>query len=141
VQERIAQYEVAWSLYVSSPALGVGLGHPIVWTRVDGSVASDFTADTPLILLAKLGTAGLIWLVVLVVVWVRFVRMLHHVAGPTLPGLALAGWGAILVTLAWTGFTVEDKGFSFALMLLLALALHEIERSAESGDARQVDRR
>jgi hypothetical protein len=135
VRERAAQYVVAWDLFASSPMVGVGLGHQFAWTRIDGTVYSDFTADTPLILPAKLGILGLTWIMVLAVVWIRFVLRLRRTAGGTVPGLAMAGWAAILVALAWAVFTVEDKGFSFALMFLLALGFIEIERTQDRANA------
>jgi len=128
LQERLTQYRVAWDLFVSSPLLGAGLGHPFVWTRLDGSVKSDFTADTPLVLPAKLGFLGVLWLAFLAFVWLRFVWRLRRTAGVTIPGLAMAGWAGIIVAAAWTGFAIEDKGFSFALMLVLALAFIEVEQ-------------
>jgi hypothetical protein len=128
LRERLAQYQVAWDLFLSSPLVGVGLGHPIVWTRLDGSIADDFTADTPLVLPAKLGILGVVWLVLLAYVWLQFVRRLRRRSGITIAGLAMAGWAAILVALAWTGLSVEDKGFSFALMLLLAMGFIEVEQ-------------
>jgi O-antigen ligase len=136
VRERVAQYRVAWDLFVSSPVVGVGLGHPFVWTRVDGTTWRDFNADTPLVLPAKLGVIGIAWLTLVAFVWVRFLRRLRKTAGITIPGLAMAGWAAVLVALAWTGFSLEDKGFSFALMFLLALALIEIEQATVSDEKR-----
>jgi hypothetical protein len=129
VRERIAQYGVAWDLFTTSPIVGVGLGHPFTWTRLDGTVYTDFTADTPLILPAKLGILGLAWMVLLAGVWIRFVLLLRRRAGVNIPGLAMAGWAAVLLALLWAGFQLEDKGFSFALMLLLALGFMEIERT------------
>jgi predicted small integral membrane protein len=41
----------------------------------------------------------------------------------------MAGWAVVIVALAWTGIAVEDKGFSFALMLILALGLMDLERA------------
>ena len=127
IRERVTQYDVAWRLFTSSPLLGVGLGHPFEWTRIDGTVRRDFTADTPLVVPAKLGIGGVVWLVILARAWWIFVRQQRRARGPTLAGLALAGWGAILIALLWSGAAVEDKGFSFALMLLLALAFVELE--------------
>jgi O-antigen ligase len=133
LRERISQYRVAWDLFLSSPIMGQGLGRTIEWTRVDGTVLRAFTADTPVVLLAKLGLLGMLWLVSYGVVWFRFVRRLRREAGLTIPGLALTGWAAVLVALAWTGFFVEDKGFSFAMMLLLSLGFIEIGRAAAPG--------
>jgi hypothetical protein len=123
---------VAWDLFMSSPLVGVGLGHPFEWKRLDGSTMADFTADTPLVLPAKLGILGLAWLVGLAAVWLGLVRRLHR-TGPTIPGLVMAGWTAVVVALAWTGFNVEDKGFSFALIVVLASGFSELEarRSAD----------
>lgn len=130
IRERYAQYEVAWNTFAASPLVGRGLGHPLVWTRVDGTVRRDFAADTPLVLPAKLGIIGVLWLVILVVVWVRFLRRLHRTAGLTIPWLALTALAGILAALAWSGWVIEDKGLSFSLMFLLALAFVEIERAA-----------
>jgi len=127
LRERVAQYGVAWDLFVTSPVVGVGLGHPFEWTRVDGTIRRDFTADTPLILPAKLGLIGVAWLAFFGVVWIRFLRQLWHAAGATIPGIAMAGWAAIVAVLAWGSFVLEDKGFSYALMLLLAFAFIEFE--------------
>ncbi|MEP7081427.1 MAG: hypothetical protein ABI841_00470, partial [Chloroflexota bacterium] len=99
---------------------------------LDGTVRSDITADTPLVLPAKLGILGLAWFVLIVVAWVRFVRRLRRTAGVTIPGLAMTAWAAIMVPLAWIGPAIEDKGFSFSLMFLLALGFIEIERAAGS---------
>jgi hypothetical protein len=130
IRERVAQYGVAWDLFVSSPLVGVGLGHSFVWERVDGTIRSDITADTPLVLPAKLGVLGIAWLALFIAVWIRFLQKLRRAAGVTLPGLAMTAWAAILGVLAWGSFNLEDKGFSFALMLLLSLAFIEIERAA-----------
>ncbi|MEA2653885.1 MAG: hypothetical protein QOI37_1112 [Chloroflexota bacterium] len=125
IRERVTQYGVAWDLFTSSPILGVGLGHPFPWTRLDGSSRVDFTADTPLVLPAKLGIVGVAWLAVLAVVWVMFARRLRT----GIPRLVMAGWAVVILALAWTGIAVEDKGFSFALMLILALGLMDLERA------------
>ena len=121
----MTQYGVAWDLFTSSPILGVGLGHPFPWTRLDGSSRVDFTADTPLVLPAKLGIVGVAWIAALAFVWLMFVRRLRR-AGLTIPVLVMTGWAAVIAALAWTGFSVEDKGFSFALMLILALGFTEL---------------
>jgi O-antigen ligase len=133
VRERVTQYLLAWDLFASSPIVGVGLGHPFAWVRIDGSVGSDFTADTPLILPAKLGILGLAWITLLALAWFGFVLRIRRAAGATIPGLAMIGWAAVLVVLAWSGFPIEDKGFSFALMFLLALGFIQIEQTHPGG--------
>ena len=129
IRERLSQYSVAWDLFASSPIVGTGLGQEFVWTRVDGTVRRDFTADTPLILPAKLGVLGIAWLMLFAFVWIDFVRKVRQVAGLTIPGLAMTAWGAILVVLSWGSFNPEDKGFSLGLMFALSLGFIEIERA------------
>jgi hypothetical protein len=135
IRERVAQYRVAWDLFVLSPVIGTGLGHEFVWTRIDGTIRRDFTADTPLVLPAKLGVIGIAWLTFFAFAWVRLLQRLRQAAGLTIPGLAMTGWGAILVALGWGTFILEDKGFSLALMFLLSLAFIEFERAANSDGA------
>jgi len=127
IRERVVQYEAAWEVFASSPLIGAGLGHPFEWTRVDGTTRRDFTADTPLVLPAKLGILGIVWLIGFVAVWMRFLRVLNRTAGLTIPGLAMAAWLGILAVVAWGPLSFEDKGFSFALMLLLSLAFIQFE--------------
>jgi hypothetical protein len=134
IRERLIQYEVAWNLFVENPVLGAGLGHSFVWTRLGGSVYSDFTADTPLVLPAKLGILGVAWALLLAFVWLAFIRRLRRMAGVTVIGLAMGAWAALVVVFIWAGFTVEDKGFSFAVMLVLALGFIEIETGAALDD-------
>jgi hypothetical protein len=125
LNERIAQYRAAWQLFLSSPIVGVGPGHPIEWTRADGTRYVDFTADTPVVLLAKFGLAGLAVLIVAIWAWVSTTKTLlrQRPLGPA--GVAFAGFGALVAVLAWSSFVAEDKGFSFAMIFYLALALHE----------------
>jgi hypothetical protein len=130
IRERVEQYQVAWRHFASSPFVGTGLGHPFVWTRVDGTSRRDFTADTPLVLPAKLGILGVAWLGLFAYAWIRFVRTVRSVVGITAVGLAMTGWAAIALSLGWGSFILEDKGFSLALMLLLALALIAVEGAA-----------
>lgn len=138
IRERVTQYGVAWELFASSPLVGVGLGHPFEWTRIDGTTRRDFTADTPLVLPAKLGLLGVAWLAFFASEWVIFVRRLRRAVGPSVAGLAMTGWGGILIALAWSGTIFDDKGFSFALMLLLSLAFVEYERAGAPGPRSDV---
>ena len=138
VRERLTQYGVAWDLFTRNPVLGTGLGYSFVWTRFDGSTYSDFTADTPLVFPAKLGILGIAWLVVLAMVWIGFLRRLRRVGGTSIVGLAMATWAVLIVTFIWAGFMVEDKGFSLALMLMLALGFMEVERATPMPAEEQV---
>jgi O-antigen ligase len=134
IRERVAQYVVAWNLFMANPILGAGLGHPFAWTRLDGSVYSDFTADTPLVLPAKLGILGLAWVAGLALVWVGFVRRLRRTAGVTAIVLAMSVWAVLIIVYAWAGVAVEEKGFSFAVMLMLAVGFVELETAAPAAD-------
>jgi hypothetical protein len=39
-------------------------------------------------------------------------------------------WAVLIVVYAWAGFAVEEKGFSFAVMLMLALGFVELEAAS-----------
>lgn len=123
IRERIAQYRAAWGLFASSPIVGVGPGHSIDWIDVSGYPRSGYTADTPLVLPAKFGLAG-------VMVFLGFAVAYGSVARTAVAGnrgsaisLTLVGYGVLMIIGLPLGFLVEDKGASLALILLLALTL------------------
>lgn len=126
VRERLAQYESALQLFLRSPLVGVGPGHRIEWTDVSGDRQSAFTADTPIVFLAKFGLVGLIPLGLLVWAYVGLLRgVLRHV-GVSAMALTLVGYGVSTLVGLPLGFLIEDKGTSFALILILALSFGEL---------------
>lgn len=131
VRERIAQYRAAWDLFASSPVVGVGPGHVIEWTDVSGYPRSDFTADTPLVLPAKFGVVGLVVVGLVAVAYVAYlagaVRKLGWVPATLALGAFVLGTGVGLPL----GMAVEDKAFSFALAMLLAIVIAEMAGRVE----------
>jgi O-antigen ligase len=123
--ERLAQYEAAWRLFLSSPIVGVGAGHSIDWVDVSGYPRSGFTADTPLVMPAKFGVLGVLVFLGFAgaysaTVWTALRR--DRRSGVT---LTLLGFGALVIVGLPLGFLIEDKGAGLAIILLLALAFSE----------------
>jgi hypothetical protein len=122
VKERVAQYEAAWVLILSSPVVGVGPGHSIDWIDVSGYPRSGYTADTPLVMPAKFGALGILVFASLALAYALTLRTALRRDRRSVASLTLIGFGLWQVVALPLGFVVEDKGASLALMLLLALA-------------------
>lgn len=138
IKERLAQYGAAWALFLSSPLVGAGPGHPIEWVDVSGLPRAGSAADTPLVLPAKFGLLGVLVFLGVVVAFGSTVRTALRRDRRSAVTLALVGYGMWVIVGVPLGFAVEDKGTSLALMLLLALAF--AERAALSTDSRmEVD--
>jgi len=143
--ERLVQARVAWSVFTENPVLGHGPGTTFEWQTLSGRGVSSFVLDTPLTFPAKFGLVGLAVLAFLLTRYWTFVRGLIRATGPTVAHLALLGY---LVTALGTAFGVsplEDKGLSFGLMLMLALALADItvrhsQAAAPPGEEHQQPR-
>jgi len=125
VQERLAQYEAAWVLFLSRPIVGAGPGHPIDWVDVSGYDRSGFTADTPLVMPAKFGILGVLVFLGLAGAFLWTARTALRRARQSAVTLTIVGYGALVVVSLPLGFPVEDKGMSLSLLLLLALAFAE----------------
>jgi hypothetical protein len=125
VKERVAQYEAAWALIRSSPIVGVGPGHSIEWVNVSGHLRSGYTADTPLVMPAKFGLLGVIVFSGTALAYAMTLQTALRRDRRSAVSLTLVGFGLVLLVTLPLGFAVEDKGASFALILLLALAFAE----------------
>lgn len=134
-KERVAQYEAAARLFLSSPIVGVGPGHSIEWINVSGLLRSGYTADTPLVMPAKFGLLGI--LVFLGAAWTYGSAARRGILRfrSSAVTLTLVGYGLWTIVGLPLGFPVEDKGTSLALMLLLSLALTESAARLDTGDA------
>lgn len=135
IRERIAQYEAAWTLFASSPILGVGPGHPIDWIDVSGFDRSGYTADTPLVMPAKFGVAGIIVFIGFAFAYVSTAREALRRKRHSPVAMTLVAYAATTFVGLPLGFPVEDKGATLALILLLALALIELRSDARSANA------
>lgn len=137
-EERVAQYEAAWALLVSSPIVGVGPGHAIEWFDISGYKRTEFTADTPLVMPAKFGLLGVLVFLGAAVAYgstVRTALRRNRRSGITLTLVGYAMWTIVGLPL---GFPIEDKGASLALILVLALAFAERD-AAQPIDPAPVD--
>lgn len=132
IKERLAQYEAAWRLFLSSPIVGVGPGHPIDWVDVSGYPRSAFTADTPLVMPAKFGLLGILVFISFGLAYAATVKTALRRDRRSPVTLTLAGFGFLAIVGIPLGFLIEDKGSSLAIMLLLALAF--TARSPDTDD-------
>lgn len=139
IRERIAQYQSAWALFLESPIVGVGPGHPIEWVDVSGFHRNDFTADTPLVMPAKFGLIGILVFAGFVYAFVVLSAASLRRLGRTRLPLTLVGYGIVAALGLPLGFLVEDKGASMALMLLLAVTLTEWGEGRGGGQDATVD--
>jgi len=121
LKERVAQYAAAWSLFASSPLVGVGPGHAIEWIDVSGFDRSAATADTPLVLPAKFGMLGVVVVALMVLAYFRYVVGTVTRLGWVTPNVALVSYLVVLILGLPLGMPLEDKAFSFATALLAAI--------------------
>jgi O-Antigen ligase len=128
--DRVEQSRVAFDALKAHPVLGTGPGTRFDWMTHDGRPLSDFVLDTPMTFPAKVGALGLLVLVFLVATFFAFERRLGRGRPPTVADLTLIGFLAAVAALGFLAPPFEDKGLSFGLILILALALAETSRPA-----------
>jgi hypothetical protein len=128
--DRVEQSRVAFDAFKAHPVLGIGPGTHFDWRTHDGRHMSDFVMDTPMTFPAKFGVLGLLVLLFLVAGFLAFARRLRRRRPPTIAYLTLLGFLPAVVVLGVLAPPFEDKGLSFGLILLLALALAETSRPA-----------
>jgi hypothetical protein len=123
-QERLRQTRLAWDTFTTSPLLGVGAGYEFRWTDTADRKVVASTLDTPLVYLAKFGILGLMLLALFVVAYLKLTFDLwRRRQAAAMEFLALAGFALVLLVLGLQYFPIEDKGASFALILVLAIGL------------------
>jgi O-antigen ligase len=124
--ERVNSTRVVWDAFRSAPLLGVAPGTYFTWDDSAGIPKTGRSVDSPILFLARFGLVGLAWVVIFAVAYLALIRHLARVDGaPTVSRLALVGFGGILLADTILLVPFEDKGFSAALLLLVALALRE----------------
>lgn len=119
--ERIAQTQAAWDVFKDRPLVGSGPGHMIEWTSASQGPQVGFTLDTPLLYLAKFGIIGVAVLAWLVAVYLATLRH-YRSGGPAITFLTLAGFATVFVIAGLLNSPFEDKGLSFATLLVLGAA-------------------
>jgi hypothetical protein len=141
MRERVSQTVGAWRLFVENPVLGAGPGALISWNDYAGSEQKTWTVDSPLAILSKFGSVGLVAGLIWVLAFTAFARqVLGHIRGSP-EWLILVGQIVVLVYATLFSPPMQDKGMAFALMLTLAMVLsayrasHSI-RAAQARTAR-----
>lgn len=139
LQGRIAQTRAAWDIFVTSPILGAGLGVTVSWTDSQGVLIQRFTADTPVLVLAKFGVMGLVMIAFLGASAVALIRSLGRLRPTsTAARLALVGFTVGILALTPFGWQVEDKGTGLALIALLGYVLASAREPLESREDRDA---
>jgi O-antigen ligase len=127
-EDRTRQRDAVLRVFLDNPVFGAGPGVRFSWLSPFGVYRSTSVPDAPmpLLVLAKFGLFGFVVLLVVIVAWIALLRRIPGGA----PRLALLSYS--VVALAWSTFgsPFENKGFSFGLLFLLALALH-VERDRD----------
>jgi hypothetical protein len=132
LQERLSQTRAVWAVFLMSPIVGGGLGVPIPWTDSTGVIHTDnaFTADTPVLVLAKFGLLGLALIAALG--WAAITTIRGLGAGKRATGkswLATIAFATAILVLMPFGWQLEDKGTALALVLVLGFGLVELRES------------
>jgi O-antigen ligase len=118
-RDRAAETAAALRDWSASPFLGTGPAHLVVWSTPGGDGGAWLDIDSPLMYPMRFGLLGVAVLGGVALSWLGFIRGISpSVARATLAGV----WG---VALAWSliGSALDDKGFTMALLLGLAIAL------------------
>ena len=122
-QERSVQTRLAWQTFISKPILGTGPGHSFAWEDSQGRPRVSFQVDTSLSVLAKFGIVGTTLILALAIAFVLFLRNAARGSGITVAQTALMCYAAMALLISPFAVPLEDKGFSFGLLFLLALSL------------------
>jgi O-antigen ligase len=123
LRERLTQSGLAWELFVSEPIFGTGLGYAVDWVDESGLAHHAFNTDTPLSFASKFGVVGLGILLFVLFVGAGFVRGIYRTSGWSVALVALLMFLSVGVAYSLLAVPMEDKGFSFGLILLVALSL------------------
>jgi len=122
-QERVSQTVAAWQVFVRQPIVGTGPGHEIAWTDYAGETRREYNLDSPVVFLSKFGLLGAAAAAGWIFAFFMLVRRMRQHIGSTPEYLALFGFSIVMIYGALFSPPMQDKGFAFALILVLALAL------------------
>lgn len=137
LRERLSQTRALWAVFLQSPLVGIGLGATVPWVDAAGRTRTDtvFTADTPVLVLAKFGILGLVIVGVLAWSAISTIRALLRRPETRQASLILIAFATGMVALTPLGWQVEDKGTGLAIVLLVGLALVDIRESISAAPA------
>jgi O-antigen ligase len=129
--DRLNEGKAAWSVFRSHPVFGVGPGYAFEYTPQGSQVPNvGFQLDTPLTFPAKFGIIGLLLVAYVVLKLWSLLRTTARLA-PDIPHLALAGYLGVVAAMSFLSPPFEDKGFSYGLILTLALVLKSVREPHE----------
>jgi O-antigen ligase len=134
LQARVEQTKVAWQAFSSSPLVGVGPGYEFHWSMAAVGAVDSFTLDTPMIYPAKFGLLGLVPLALFAAAYLRLtLELWRRRQRARMESLLAIGFGIVLAILGLQGSPIEDKGASFALILVLALGVRRLVLQEPAG--------
>jgi O-antigen ligase len=123
LRERLTQSSLAWQLFIREPIFGTGPGYAVDWVDESGKEHHTFNTDSPLSFASKFGLLGLAALLVVLLLGAKLIQAIHRVSGWTPPLVALLMYLSVGAAYATLAVPMEDKGFSFGLIILVALSL------------------
>ena len=136
--ERQAETHAAADIFYANPIFGSGPGTTFHWIAASGTPQSAFVTDEPLDFPAKFGIAGLAVVGFLVLSYISFLRSALRFNHPRTETLALTAYLALAVVGTLLANVFEDKGFTFGLILLLALVFRTWLPAAPAPGGEQV---
>ncbi|MDM5340534.1 O-antigen ligase family protein [Fictibacillus enclensis] len=127
IMMRTSQTDAAIQAIKKSPVVGVGSGYVFQSLNYDGSIQNRTSLDTPLSIPAKFGIIGTILLMYFFFRIFLYVLRENKDKKYTLVTYYIMGFLIINLINSLIIPTVEDKGLSIALIILLALVFNEIK--------------
>jgi hypothetical protein len=137
-RDRQTQTRVAADAFHAHPIFGSGPGTTFHYTAAGDVQVSTFTPDTAVDFPAKFGIAGLAVVGLVVLSYGSFLRSALRFNHPRTETLALVAYAALAVVGTLLANLLEDKGFTFGLILLLALVFRTWLPAAPAPDGHQL---
>jgi O-antigen ligase len=132
--DRLEEGHAAWSVFRLSPVFGVGPGYPFEYVPQGSQVPNvGFQLDTPLTFPAKFGIVGLLLAAFVAAKFWSFLGNVRRLM-PDTSYLSLAGYFAFVLAMSFFAPPFEDKGFSYGLILSLALVLRSATGARAGAD-------
>ncbi len=128
VAARASETLVLFRAFVEDPVFGTGPGKIFAWPTFEGGHMSEGfnVTDSPLVYPAKYGLVGVTMLLVVVVIFRRFLHAMRDIAEQDEPLLALVAYSVFSLVYMVVGPFYEDKGFAMGLLFLLSLSLFSV---------------
>jgi O-antigen ligase len=137
---RLQEFVAAVTVFLSSPLLGAGPGHIFHWSPIVGPAWNTFTLDTGMVVPAKFGLVGVAALAAICVALVLFLNKTALTSRAKTSWAALVAFAIVGVIGLVLGSPIEDKGFSFGMILILALVLADYQESVPTLELSASDR-